>query len=52
MGGRGSSQLRLIWNEGGEKLPEAVEEEVHALLAQLLRAVAEAERASEEAGDE
>jgi len=52
MGYRRSSQLWLKWKDRDVVLPEAVEEEVRALLAQLLRAVVEAEQDDEEAEGE
>lgn len=49
---RRESQLLLRWRDRDAGLPEAVEEEVQALVAQLLRAVVEAERDDEEIEDE
>jgi hypothetical protein len=49
---RRTSQLRLKWREKEGELPEAVQAEMRALVAQLLRVVVEAERADEESDGE
>lgn len=52
MGDRSANQLRLGWGGKQEELPEAVREDVQALLAQFLRVVVEAQRADEESDGE
>jgi hypothetical protein len=52
VGRKSASQLPLRWRDRDVELPEAIEEEVRALLAQLLRAVVEAERDEEESEGE
>ena len=47
-----ASQLPLRWRDPEAALPEEVQKEVRALLAQLLRTVAEVEQRQEEAEDE
>jgi hypothetical protein len=52
MGRRRANQLWLNWRDEEGELPEAVREEVRALVAQILRVVAEAERDDEETDGE
>ena len=47
-----ASQLPLRWGDREAELPEEVQKEVRALLAQLMRAVAEIEQSQEEVEDE
>lgn len=52
MGHRRAKQLWLEWRDEQGELPGAVQEEVRALVAQLLRAVVETERNDEETDGE